>query len=96
MKYTLMPLLLAMLVAGMVLGSKTSDGQKTLAGQSGPADKHAEIDLIKKMDNDRIQAGVRKDVEAIAPFTADEYVQIDFDGRVMDKETTFRRINLWC
>ena len=35
---------------------------------------------------------MRKDVEAIAPFTAEEYVQIDFDGRVMDKAATFRRI----
>jgi ketosteroid isomerase-like protein len=44
------------------------------------------------MENDRIQAGVRKDVEAIAPFTAAEYMQIDFDGRVMDKAATFQRI----
>ena len=92
MRHILLSLLLAVLVAGMVSVSRTSTGQKVPAGGAAPAGEQAEIDLLKRMENERIQAGVRKDVEAIAPFTADEYMQIDFDGRIMDREATFRRI----
>ena len=92
MKHILPSLLLAMLVAGVVLGGRAGNGQRVPAGEAGRGGEQAEIDLIKSMEVERIQAGVRKDVEAIAPFTADEYVQIDFDGRVMDRRATFRRI----
>lgn len=92
MKPILLSLLLAVLAVGTVSDGMVSNGLMVSAGESGSADQQAEIYLIKRMENDRIQAGVRKDVEAIAPFTADEYVQIDFDGRVMDREATFRRI----
>ena len=92
MKHILLPLLLAVLAVGTVSDGMVSNVQKVSAGESDSAGQQAEIDLIKRMEADHIQAGVRKDVEAIAPFTADEYVQIDFDGRVMDREATFRRI----
>lgn len=92
MKHILSSLLLTMLVVGVVLGGKTGNGQKVTAEEAGMGGEQAEIALIKKMEDERIQAGVRKDVEAIAPFTAEEYVQIDFDGRVMDRDATFRRI----
>jgi hypothetical protein len=52
-------------------------------GGSSSNDEQAQINLIKKMENERVLAGVRKDVEAIAAATAEYYVQIDFDGRVM-------------
>jgi ketosteroid isomerase-like protein len=92
MKQNLLFLLLTMLVVVVVSGGTVSNGQKVSTGESGSADEQAEIELLKKMENERIQAGVRKDVEAIVPFTAEEYVQIDFDGRVMDKAATFQRI----
>ena len=92
MRHILLTLLVSMLVAGIVSESKTSNSQKASAVESGPAGEQAEIDLLKRMENERIQAGVRKDVDAIAPLTAVEYVQIDFDGRVMDKAATFQRI----
>jgi hypothetical protein len=44
------------------------------------------------MENDRIQAGVRKDVDAIAAATADDYVMIDFEGKVRNKAATLERI----
>jgi ketosteroid isomerase-like protein len=44
------------------------------------------------MENDRIQAGVRKDVDAIAAVTADDYVMIDFEGKVRNKAATLERI----
>jgi ketosteroid isomerase-like protein len=44
------------------------------------------------MEEDRVQAGVRKDVEAIAAATADEYLQIDFNGDIRDKSAAMRRI----
>jgi ketosteroid isomerase-like protein len=50
------------------------------------------IELIKKMENDRIQAGVRKDVEAIAAVTADDYFQIDWNGQILNKAATLARI----
>lgn len=50
------------------------------------------IEQIKKMENDRIQAGVRKDVEAIAAVTADDYFQIDWNGKVLNKAATLARI----
>jgi len=48
--------------------------------------------LIKKMENDRIQAGVHKDVESIAAVTAEEYVNIDFNGKLRNKAETLERI----
>ena len=92
MKHILPSLLLAGLAVVAVSDSIVSNVQGVSAGESDSAGQQAEIDLIKKMENERIQAGVRKDVEAITPFTADEYMQIDFDGRVMDKAATFQRI----
>lgn len=50
------------------------------------------IEQIKKMGNDRLQAGVRKDVEAIAAVTADDYFQIDWNGQVLNKAATLARI----
>jgi ketosteroid isomerase-like protein len=48
--------------------------------------------LIKKMENDRIKAVVRKDVDAVAVVTADEYMNIDFDGKIRNKAATLERI----
>ena len=64
-------------------------------GSIAPAAQHgtaAEIALIKKLEDERIQAGVRKDTDRIAAATADEYVQIDLDGNVFDKAAAMRRI----
>ena len=58
----------------------------------GSNDRAAEAALIRKMEDDRIQAGVRKDVDAIAAATADDYVQIDFDGTVRNKTEAMSRI----
>jgi len=45
-----------------------------------------------RLEHDRVQAGVRKDIAGIAAATVDEYVQIDWDGKVLDKTATLARI----
>jgi hypothetical protein len=64
------------------------------AAASGAAGdtKAATIALITKMETDRIQAGVRKDVAAIAAATDEDYMQIDLDGVVRDKAAAMQRI----
>jgi ketosteroid isomerase-like protein len=44
------------------------------------------------MEEERVQAGVRKDVDAVAAATADDYIQIDLDGVVRDKSAAMQRI----
>jgi uncharacterized protein (TIGR02246 family) len=55
----------------------------------GPPDQ---IALLMKMEEARVQAGVRKDIEAVAAASADEYLQIDFNGDVRDKAAAMERI----
>jgi len=55
-------------------------------------DEAATVAHIKQLENDRIQAGVRKDIDFVDAATADEYVQIDWDGKVLDKAATLARI----
>lgn len=57
-----------------------------------PSNEADTVALIKKLENDRIQAGVRKDVALVEAATADEYLQIDWDGKVLDKAATLARI----
>jgi ketosteroid isomerase-like protein len=42
--------------------------------------------LIRRMEPERVDAGVRKDVGAVAAATAEDYLQIDLDGKVLDKQ----------
>lgn len=44
-------------------------------GLARQANDQAEIARIRKTEDERIQAGVRKDTDLIAAATADEYVQ---------------------
>jgi ketosteroid isomerase-like protein len=52
----------------------------------------AEVALLKKLEDQRIQAGVRKDTDTIAAATADDYVQIDLEGNAFGKAEAMRRI----
>ena len=56
------------------------------------ASQRTVVDHIKKLEADRIQAGVRKDVAWVAAATADEYVQVDWEGKVLDKAAMLARI----
>jgi ketosteroid isomerase-like protein len=92
MKPIIPSLLLTCLLGSLVLGVRTGSAQ---AGAGTPAPSigaPAEIALIRKMEEDRVQAGVLKNVEAIAAATADEYLQIDFNGTIRDKSTAMQRI----
>jgi ketosteroid isomerase-like protein len=52
----------------------------------------ATVALIRKLEQQRIDAGLRKDVAALESTTADDYVQIDMAGNVRDKATQMKRI----
>ncbi len=52
----------------------------------------ATVALIRKMEAERIDAGLRKDVAAIETATADDYVQIDMAGNIRDKATQMKRL----
>jgi ketosteroid isomerase-like protein len=56
------------------------------------AEDAATIATILKLENERIAAGLRKDVAALEKTTADDYVQIDMNGNVRDKATQLKRI----
>ena len=77
-------LLIAIVTAGTVLAQNSKPA--TSAQDAATAEE------IKKLEHDRIQAGVRKDVVYVAAATAGEYVQIDWDGKVLDKTATLARI----
>ena len=50
------------------------------------------IQQLKNLELQRIQAGVRKDVAFIDAATAEEYLQIDWAGRTLDKAAMLARI----
>jgi ketosteroid isomerase-like protein len=52
----------------------------------------ATVALIRKLEQQRIDAGLRKDVAALDATTADDYLQIDMAGNVRDKATQMKRI----
>ncbi|MBC8028154.1 MAG: nuclear transport factor 2 family protein [Steroidobacteraceae bacterium] len=72
---------LTTLVALIVCGGVFAD--------SGDA---ATVALIVKLEQQRIDAGLRKDVAALEATTADDYLQIDMAGNVRDKATQMKRI----
>lgn len=81
--------LLGLVVLAPGWAQSVSDKNQPKASDSDPS---ALQDLIKKMEYDRIQAGVHKDVASIAAVTAEEYVNIDFNGKVRNKAETLERI----
>jgi ketosteroid isomerase-like protein len=52
----------------------------------------ATVALIRELERERIDAGLRKDVVALEATTADDYLQIDMTGNVRDKTTQMKRI----
>jgi ketosteroid isomerase-like protein len=56
------------------------------------ADDAATIAQIRKLEQERIQAGVRKDIAFVDAATAEEYLQYDWEGKVLDKPATLARI----
>jgi ketosteroid isomerase-like protein len=71
---------LAILMALMACAAARADGDA------------ATIATILTLENERIAAGLRKDVAALERTTADDYVQIDMNGNVRDKATQMKRI----
>jgi hypothetical protein len=67
-------------------------GKKVTDSESPSGNEQIEIDEIKKMEKDRLAAGVTKDLNVFNSATAEDYVQIDFDGIVLDKAATLERI----
>ena len=85
-------LLFTCLASAAALISVESVADEIAPRQIGTSNEGAEVALLKSMEEERIQAGVRKDVNAIAAATADDYMQIDLDGIVRDKSGAMRRI----
>jgi ketosteroid isomerase-like protein len=85
-------LLITLLALAMASLAAATGAEKATAGESNSADRESEIPLITKMEEDRVLAGVRKDVSAIAAVTGEDYMQIDLDGNVRDKAAALRRI----
>ncbi len=85
-------LLVTFLAGAVVLQSAESGAEEVTLGRLSSGDEQAELALIKKMEEERVQAGVRKDVGAISAATAEDYLQIDLDGNVRDKSAALRRI----
>ena len=52
----------------------------------------ATVALIRQLEQQRIDAGLRKDIAALSDSTADDYLQIDLAGNVRDKPTQMRRL----
>lgn len=92
MKVIIRSLLAVLLVAPAILVNAERDVEETSSGPVDVTDDQATVALLKKMDEDRVQAGVRKDVGAIAAVTADDYLQIDLNGTVRDKTAALLRI----
>jgi hypothetical protein len=68
-------LLLAILVAGAAPDGGVSNGQRVSTAESAAAE-HAQIEEVKRVENDRLAAGVRKDIEAVSAATAEDYIQM--------------------
>lgn len=91
MKRMVVPQLFALFVP-MFLASALVNGKTEAEGQRAAAGEPPLIVEIKKLESDRLAAGVRKDIEAVSAATADDYIQIDVDGKVLDKPATLERI----
>ena len=59
--------------------------------RDGPNDQSI-IAVIKKLEKDRLAAGIRKDLAFYDSTTAPDYLQIDFNGQVLDKRTMLDRV----
>lgn len=64
-----------------------------LAGAEVPkGPQESDEAVIRRMEQERVDAGVRKDVAAVAAATAEDYLQINLDGKVLHKQAALRRI----
>ena len=55
-------------------------------------DEQAIITQIIKMERERLATGVSKNLAVFDSATADDYLQIDFDGQVLNKSAMLERI----
>jgi hypothetical protein len=92
MKQIVRSLIAPCLACSLVSGAAIGKNQEAAPRSTRSIGDAAEIKLIEKMEDDRVQAGVRKDVAKIAAATADEYLQIDFNGDIRDKSAAMERI----
>lgn len=79
-------------VALLVLPGSADHG--SVAGKTGTTQHTNDtvVAEIKSLENARLAAGLRKDVQAVSARTAEDYLQIDSDGRVLNKAATLERI----
>jgi ketosteroid isomerase-like protein len=85
--------LILTIVALAVLQGSAAHG--SLAGETGANTQSPNeriVGEIKSLEYSRLAAGLRKDVDAVSATTAEDYLQIDTDGRVLNKPATLERI----
>jgi hypothetical protein len=92
MKPVRVTLILALLIPSLAAADEQHSVKKLTSPEPTSALIRTQIDQIRKMEDDRIQAGVRKDIAAIAAVTADDCIQIDWNGKVLNKAAVLARI----
>jgi uncharacterized protein (TIGR02246 family) len=81
----------ALLLAGTTPASVP--GSAGLAqGQRVAPTEEADVAEIKRLENERIAAGLRRDVDGFAAAAGDDYLQIEIDGNVSNKAATLSRM----
>ena len=87
-------ILLMLVVLPLAASLESSERSRAFAPpfQAPRSSVQADVDAVRKLEMSRLAAGLRKDVNAVAAATADDYMQIDPDGVVLDKAATIDRI----
>jgi ketosteroid isomerase-like protein len=86
------PLVLMVVALYVLVGSSARGSMAGEIGTTAQDPSDAVVAEIKSLENARLAAGLRKDVEAVSAMTADDYLQIDSDGTVLNRAATLERI----
>ena len=70
------PFLFTLLVPFSVSECVASNDKNVEGGQYKSANEQALIEEVKGLENDRLAAGVRKDIEAVSAATTEDYIQM--------------------
>ena len=82
----------ALVATGGTVGVASHRAFSDRPSSSEPQARDSVVAEIKKLEQQRLDAGVRKDLAFYADATADDYMQIDWDGKILDKPATLERI----
>jgi uncharacterized protein (TIGR02246 family) len=83
---------IASLFAAVIFAGGATHGAIGAQAQGVTATDDAAVAEVKKLESERLAAGLRRDVEGFAAVTGNDYVQIDVDGNLSDKKATLARM----